>query len=649
MRVIGLISGGKDSIYSLQKCVEHGHELACVANLAPAVAEDEEIDSWCFQTVGHHHIEAVARALGLPLLRGTIQRGASLLTGMDYQPTDPADEVESLYALLQRCKEAFPDARAVCSGAILSNYQRLRVESVCHRLGLISLAYLWQREQDEYMDELAAAGVDARIVKVAAMGLKPRAHLGRSVTELRDLLRSSEHCHSAGEGGEYETFVVDSPLYRYPLLLSEARVEMIDDNAVCATGLLHFSLAPGAEKSPPPVVGPRAPCAPKARPTRGPRGGERAAAWEATAALPAAWRSRCGRWAAAVGRAVLGDHGGDAEAMGAAAMRTALGGLELDPGDVCYSHVWASDIDDFAAINRGYSPNFGCKPPSRAFVEAGTGVEQRSVAVELLAHAGPRETLHVQSISEWAPACIGPYSQATSVGGCVLHAGMIGMDPPTLDVVGAEGDDLAQLAAQVRRTLRSCAAVLDCVASAPALTAFGTAFVVDPAVAPEAWAQWAAFAGGAPLALVVVSAMPKLAAFELQLVTGAAGARPERAEGGGARCCSFSEQVFALAELPSDPAAARAALQAAHDLLNATGAEPGYLRVFAPSAGWGAPQAAAEWAAALPSRPAVSFVPCVRAALLTASQDAEAAAAAAAPHGLAMLWGCRTAPDSTEK
>ena len=55
------------------------------------------------------------------------------------------DEVEDLFELLSMVKEQYPDVQAVASGAILSNYQRLRVENVCQRLGLISLAYLWNR------------------------------------------------------------------------------------------------------------------------------------------------------------------------------------------------------------------------------------------------------------------------------------------------------------------------------------------------------------------------------------------------------------------------------------------------------------------------------------------------------------------------
>jgi enamine deaminase RidA (YjgF/YER057c/UK114 family) len=37
-----------------------------------------------------------------------------------------------------------------------------------------------------------------------------------------------------------------------------------------------------------------------------------------------------------------------------------------------------------------------------------------------------RRVLHVQSISEWAPSCIGPYSQATRHAGLVHFAGQVG-------------------------------------------------------------------------------------------------------------------------------------------------------------------------------------------------------------------------------
>ena len=35
MKFIALISGGKDSIFNIMKCLENGHELVALANLYP--------------------------------------------------------------------------------------------------------------------------------------------------------------------------------------------------------------------------------------------------------------------------------------------------------------------------------------------------------------------------------------------------------------------------------------------------------------------------------------------------------------------------------------------------------------------------------------------------------------------------------------
>jgi diphthine-ammonia ligase len=67
---------------------------------------------------------------------------------------DKMDEVEDLYELLKQCKSQYPDIEGVSCGAIVSTYQRLRVENVCSRLGLTVLSFLWQRDRAELLDEI---------------------------------------------------------------------------------------------------------------------------------------------------------------------------------------------------------------------------------------------------------------------------------------------------------------------------------------------------------------------------------------------------------------------------------------------------------------------------------------------------------------
>lgn len=75
MRVVALVSGGKDSCYNMMQCVIEGHQIVALANLRPEMKD--ELDSYMFQTVGHHGIDLYAEAMGLPLYRHTIQGSSS--------------------------------------------------------------------------------------------------------------------------------------------------------------------------------------------------------------------------------------------------------------------------------------------------------------------------------------------------------------------------------------------------------------------------------------------------------------------------------------------------------------------------------------------------------------------------------------------
>lgn len=105
-----------------------------------------------FQSVGHEVIDAFAECMNLPLYRRTIV-GSSKCTTLEYT-SGPDDEVEDLYELLSTvvvctifvvslvylliekrfvflmAKSKHPDIKAVSCGAILSSYQRIRVENV---------------------------------------------------------------------------------------------------------------------------------------------------------------------------------------------------------------------------------------------------------------------------------------------------------------------------------------------------------------------------------------------------------------------------------------------------------------------------------------------------------------------------------------
>ena len=202
LKVVALVSGGKDSTMNMLRCVEQGHEIVCLGNLFPApAAHTDELDSFMYQTVGHDGIEAIAACMELPLFRRPIQPKGAVNQELEYTPT-AGDEVEDLFALLHYVKQEHPGVNAVATGAILSNYQRTRVEAVCMRLGLVSLAFLWQCDQTELLDEMIAAGVEARLIKVACMGLSPQKHLGMTLEQARGTLHRLNAEYGAHVCGE---------------------------------------------------------------------------------------------------------------------------------------------------------------------------------------------------------------------------------------------------------------------------------------------------------------------------------------------------------------------------------------------------------------------------------------------------------------
>ena len=259
LNVIALVSGGKDSFYSLLHCIKHGHRIVALANLhpmrngdglsanvqyidpaeEPIVNDPEErsstdLNSFMYQTVGHEVIPLYAAATGIPLYRQSIL-GGSAHQERDYDHAleqvgldSLRDETESMTSLLRQIMSCHPEANALCAGAILSTYQRTRVESVALRVGLIPLAYLWkytvlpspsgQIDDVQLLKDMGAAGIDARIIKIASAGLH-EAHLWERVSSedgaervKRAMSRYGlEDGAALGEGGEFETIVLDGP------------------------------------------------------------------------------------------------------------------------------------------------------------------------------------------------------------------------------------------------------------------------------------------------------------------------------------------------------------------------------------------------------------------------------------------------------
>lgn len=65
MKVLALISGGKDSCLAMHLCKTYGHEVVALGNIAPDPSlQKDDLDSWMFQTIGHNVIESYTVCTG---------------------------------------------------------------------------------------------------------------------------------------------------------------------------------------------------------------------------------------------------------------------------------------------------------------------------------------------------------------------------------------------------------------------------------------------------------------------------------------------------------------------------------------------------------------------------------------------------------
>ncbi|PIN85731.1 MAG: TIGR00289 family protein [Candidatus Diapherotrites archaeon CG11_big_fil_rev_8_21_14_0_20_37_9] len=202
-----LFSGGKDSVFSLYYYLEQGWDIKCLISLKSSNKE-----SWMFHTPAISLVELQAKAIGLPII---VQE-----TGGEKEK-----ELLDLELALKRAKKEF-GIKKVVVGALLSDYQQERVNRVGHNVNLKCHAPLWHKNQEKLLREIIYAGFDVRISGIASAGLSEK-WLGRqidahAVDELV-VLNKKIGLHVGGEGGEYESMVLDGPIFKKRVQLNETK------------------------------------------------------------------------------------------------------------------------------------------------------------------------------------------------------------------------------------------------------------------------------------------------------------------------------------------------------------------------------------------------------------------------------------------
>ena len=210
MNLAALVSGGKDSALALYRVLESGHTVKYLVTMIP-----KREDSWMFHYPNIRLTDLFAEAVGIPL----VKRETSGIRD------EELDDLRNLLATL--------DVEGIVSGAVFSEYQKSKIDHICEELGFASVAPLWHEEPVKLMEELIELSFHVIITGVFAYGFDQR-WLGREIdrSALTDLVELNRKYQVSviGEGGEYETLVLNAPFLRKRIRIVKAKTMREDDS-----------------------------------------------------------------------------------------------------------------------------------------------------------------------------------------------------------------------------------------------------------------------------------------------------------------------------------------------------------------------------------------------------------------------------------
>jgi asparagine synthase (glutamine-hydrolysing) len=213
-KLVCLFSGGKDSVLALHILKNMNYDISCLISIV-----SKNKDSYMYHTPNMHLVDLQAEALQIPLIK-------------IHTSGKKEDELNVLKKALRIAKKKY-FVTGVITGAIYSNYQRDRIENISDRLNLKVFSPLWHYSQEDVLKELINLKINAIITKIAAYGLNRtylNKHIDKDILSHLIFLNTKFGFNIAGEGGEYESLVLDCPLFTKKIILEKTKIKEENEN-----------------------------------------------------------------------------------------------------------------------------------------------------------------------------------------------------------------------------------------------------------------------------------------------------------------------------------------------------------------------------------------------------------------------------------
>ena len=217
VKLAALVSGGKDSIFAMYTMMKQNYDIRCMVTL-----KSRNEDSYMFHTPAISMVKLQSESTNIPLIEQSTEG-------------EKEKELEDLKKALEKAKERY-HVEGVVTGALFSNYQRERIEKIADELSLKIFSPLWHINQETEMREIIDEGFSVIFTKVAADGLNKQ-WLNKIITkeDIDKLAKLNEKIgmNVAGEGGEFESLVIDGPIFDKRINISDYEVD--EENKCTAT------------------------------------------------------------------------------------------------------------------------------------------------------------------------------------------------------------------------------------------------------------------------------------------------------------------------------------------------------------------------------------------------------------------------------
>jgi len=204
-----LFSGGKDSVYAAYLAKKCGIEITCLITII-----SENPDSYMFHTPSILKVKKQAEVMKVPLITQKTKG-------------EKEKELKDLENVIKNAKKKF-GIQAIITGSVESAYQASRVQKICDMLELDCFNPLWQKDQIELLNDLIKSKFKIIITGIFAYPLN-KSWLGREINEkfIKDVwpLFEKYKINPSGEGGEFESYVLDCPLFSKALEIKDSKIQ----------------------------------------------------------------------------------------------------------------------------------------------------------------------------------------------------------------------------------------------------------------------------------------------------------------------------------------------------------------------------------------------------------------------------------------